>query len=827
MSVTTTRLQARNPNPQTQPNDGGPTAGETRPNTDTDPQTEAERLDKEELKERVIQWFKQSRDHYQPWRQEAAEDFDFVAGHQWSDEDAQTLRDQGRPAVTFNRIQPFVDAISGLEINNRQETQFLPRTVGKSGVNELLTATAEWVRDECDAEMEESEAFRDALICGSGCTQTRMDYDEDPDGKIVIERVDPLEIYADPSSRKPNYGDARFVIRVKDIPIDAAEEMFPDFPTVDLHAKWAEDELAQTRQPHNARIAPYYRIDQADRIDRSRQQCRLVEVEWWDYVTAYRVFDPSSGRFVRLEADKATTYATRARLMGIRPQMTKDRQPRYYKAILGNVVLKVMRGADEGGFTYKFITAKRDYTRGFWYGLVRGMRDPQMWANKFFTQALHIVNVNAKGGLLAETDAFVDIEEARNSWADSDSIVELNPGGLARVKEKEPPPFPMQINQLMATSLDAIPATAGVNLEMISMQQQEQPASLEMQRKQQGMTVLAYIFNSKRRYQKEQGRLLLWMIQTFVADGRLVRIGGPENAQYVPLIHDPGLSEYDVVVDDAPSSPNQKERVWALIVQMFPMLRTMNLPPQAMLEFMKYAPFPAAMVQKISQMVAQMGDPNQNPQMQAITALSQAKAAHAGAQAQLATAKAQATGADAQHKQAQAAHAMAESQMAPVMTQAEIDEKRARIELMAAQAVNQLAQGANQFQNAGIGPAQAAQEARMMEAEFQHQQSMDQASHALEVMKAMQPQPAPAPAGGAGGPSGPGGSQGAPMQPPPPPPPGPPGGADIAAQHAMGPFQTPPAPGPMPAQPPGQTPFGLSPPQGGPPRPMPPGPPPA
>lgn len=827
MSVTTTRLQARNPNPDTQPGDGVPQAGNTRPQTDKDPQAEADRLDKEELLRRVRDWFKASRDHYQPWRQEAAEDFDFVAGHQWSDEDAQTLRDQGRPAVTFNRIQPFVDAISGLEINNRQETQFLPRTVGKSGVNELLTATAEWVRDECDAEMEESEAFRDALITGVGVTQTRMDYDEDADGKIVIERVDPLEIYADPSSRKPNFGDARYVIRVKDIPVEAAEEMFPDFPTADLHARWAEDELQQTRQPHNARIAPYYRIDQADRIDRSRQQCRLVEVEWWDYVTAWRVFDPSSGRFVRLEGDEARTFTTRARLMGMRPQMVKDRQPRYYKAIVGNVVLKVLRGPDEGGFTYKFITAKRDYTRGFWYGLVRGMRDPQMWANKFFTQALHIVNVNAKGGLLAETDAFVDIEEARNAWADSDSIVELNPGGLGRVQQKEPPAFPMQINQLMATSLDAIPATAGVNLEMISMQQQEQPASLEMQRKQQGMTVLAYIFNSKRRYQKEQGRLLLWMIQTFIADGRLIRIGGPENAQYVPLIHDPGLAEYDVVVDDAPTSPNQKERVWALIVQMFPLLRTMQLPPQAMLEFMKYAPFPAAMVQKLSQMAAQMGDPNQNPQMQAITQLNQAKAAHAGAQAQLAAAKAQATGADAQHKQAQAAHAMAESQMAPLVTQSEMDERRAHTELLAAQAVNQLAQGANQFQNAGIAPAQAAQEARMMEAEFQHQQSMDQAGHALEVMKAMQPPPPPAPTGGPGGPPRPGGPPGAPQgMPPPQPPPGPPGGADIAAMHAMGPMQTPPAPGPMPAQPPGQTPFGLSPPQAGPARP-PPGPPPA
>ena len=558
------RRAPRNPNPQSAENDGAPEAGQTLPQADENASGDVQRnLDKEELlEERFIPWFKASRDHFTPWRQEAQDAFDYVAGHQWDPDDKQILADQGRPAVTFNRMAPFVDAVSGLEIGNRQTTQFLPRTIGKSGINELLTSAAQWARDECDAEEEESDMFRDCLICGVGSTQTRMDYDQDPDGMIVIERVDPLEFYFDPADRTPNFSNSKFIMRVKDIPMPAAEEMFPDYSPVDLHARWAEDQPNEARLPHNARLAPYYRIDQAGEIDRQRQQCRLVEVEWWEYRTAWRAIDPQSGRFTRLSDEQAAKYRMRARLLGIKPLMVKDRQKKFYKAIVGNVVLEVMRGPDDGGFTYKFMTGKRDRNQGTWYGITRAMRDPQMWANKFFTQALHIVNVNAKGGLLAETDAFVDIEAARDNWADSDSIVELNPGGLAKIKEKNPPAFPMQINQMMETALGAIPATAGVNLEMIAQQQKDQPGVLEMQRKQQGMTVLAYMFNAKRRYQKEQGRLMLWMILTFIADGRLIRIGGPEDAQYVPLVHEPGLAEYDVIVDDAPTSPNQKERVW-------------------------------------------------------------------------------------------------------------------------------------------------------------------------------------------------------------------------------------------------------------------------
>jgi hypothetical protein len=45
-------------------------------------------------------------------------------------------------------------------------------------------------------------------------------------------------------------------------------------------------------------------------------------------------------------------------------------------------------------------------------GLIKVMRDPQMWANKWLSQTLHILNTTAKGGIVAEEDAFADMTEA-------------------------------------------------------------------------------------------------------------------------------------------------------------------------------------------------------------------------------------------------------------------------------------------------------------------------------------------------------------------------------------------------------------------------------
>ena len=64
-------------------------------------------------------------------------------------------------------------------------------------------------------------------------------------------------------------------------------------------------------------------------------------------------------------------------------------------------------------------------------GLIKTMRDPQMWANKWLSQTLHILNTTAKGGIVAEEDAFADMTEAEEKWAQPDTIVWSAPGSLS------------------------------------------------------------------------------------------------------------------------------------------------------------------------------------------------------------------------------------------------------------------------------------------------------------------------------------------------------------------------------------------------------------
>lgn len=597
--------------------------------------------DAEALLKRLKRWFRQDFDRQAEWRRAAREDYAFTSGDQLDEKDKAKLREMNRPIIIMNRIEPVVDSVAGSEVANRQEVQFLPRTLGEVQVNEVLTAAAKWFRDQCDAEDEESDAFRDTIICGMGWTETRLDYEDAPDGAPKIERVDPLEMVWDSSARKRNLADMRRLFHVRrDIAIDEARALCPGehFEDADYDASWVDLDEGEAKKPHENDGRFYNKDDVDDTGDALERTVTMVRAQWWERVPVYLVLDPTNpDNILTLTKDEFRALDEKIRFAGGTISFTRATRKVYKQAFLGRVLLEIGDAPCREHFSFKAITGKRDRNSNTWYGLVRAMKDPQRWANKWMAQTMHIMNTTAKGGIAAERGAFFDDEaEGEQSWAKQDTVTYLRPGALSGASpkfiQKPTSQFPQSSYELMQFAISSIRDVSGVNIELLGMQSAAgQAASLDMQRKQAAMTILQPLFDSLRRYRKEQGRLLLYLIENYLSDGRLIRVVGPDQAQYVPLIRQDGVNTYDVIVDEAPTSPNQKEATWSMLTQLLPVIGKM-LPPATWLALMKYSPLPTSAQKDISdslaqQQQAQQGQPDpEQARAQAELGLQNAKA---------------------------------------------------------------------------------------------------------------------------------------------------------------------------------------------------------
>lgn len=604
-----------------------------------------------DLLSRIGDWDKLLDAHWSGWRQEALTCFDFVAGRQWTRDEIDEMQELSRIPIVFNRIAPTIDAVSGAEISNRQQVQYFPRQVGDTAIDDILTQGAEWIMDECEGNEEDSDAFRDALICGKGETETRPDYDKD--SRITKERVDPLEINWDPSSRKACFADARYLRRKRPMSKASFREMWPGF------AMEGDHDLS-SRRP--VIVDPRIRYDGTNEDSTiSSDEVIVREYQWYDNEPRHLVGGvhsamikaqypgvPMEGKYVKLTPDQHDELRSRYP----DAQTAKIKEKVFYRCFVAGSQVMESTKIEAEDFTYKAITGKRDRNKNWWYGLVRPMMDPQKWANKLYSQLMHIFKTNATGGVMMEEGAALDQKAFEKTWADPSAITIVSKGALSspngkQIEVKPTAEYPAGMDKLMEYAVGAIRDTTGVNQEMLGAAdaQAQKAGILEAQRTRQAFGILAAFFDGKRRYHKMQGRLLLKMMSLYMPADKLVRVTGTDNnPKYVPLALSRDAAEYDVIVDEAPGGPNQKMQTFQIMLQLMPLLQNAGLGAKVWAELARYSPLPAKVSEMIAsdligkeQAAATQGPP---PEVQAKTADLSASAQHHQAQAELLTAKA-------------------------------------------------------------------------------------------------------------------------------------------------------------------------------------------
>lgn len=608
------------------------------------------KMDDDDLLKQIHDWHQDAKDRSKDWRTESKKNYDCYAGRQWTDDEVSAMEEELRNPVTFNRIGPLVDAVVGYQINNRQEVRYLPRQVGDTQVSEILSGAGAWVEDEANTDDEEEEVFTDLLITGMGWSECRMSYDDDLDGQLIPgERFSPLEAYWDGNSKRRNLADSKWRGRGRWMRRNDAEYRWPQL------SKWQftndefvwQDEESQD-EPHNASRAHFYEKDARQWYNKHKDEVFVFQVQWWEFVPVWRVGDPS-GRILELSENKYEKLKSAIKERGINAvrQMKKEYKQAF---VCGPAVLERGPCPWAEGFTLMCVTGKRDAQKNSWFGIVRNLVQPQMWSNKFLSDLQDMIVSNRQGGAYVERSALVNPRQAEEQWNTANPLIVVEDGALSRgaIQDRQPPALPPAVDRMIEWSLQAIPSVSGINQEFMGYAQRDQPNVLETQRKRSAMNVLATMFSSLRKYRKDRARAMLAMMREYLSDGRLVRVvGGDGTERFLPLAMDPATEDYDIVIDESSSSPNQKEETFSVMMAIAPFLQQSGIMPP--METLDYLPLPASLIATWKE---QLNPKEPNPQAQR--------------QAQIvefaATSEAQKDQADAQYKAAQAKKAAAEAE---------------------------------------------------------------------------------------------------------------------------------------------------------------------
>lgn len=508
----------------------------------------------------VEEAYNESYSGWRAWQAQAEEDEKFYLGNQWNADDLAMLEDSNRPVISINNIKKPIDLIVGHHRQNKINLKYLPIEGTDALSADLLTETAMWATNRANASEYWAYAFGDAVRTGKGWMTARMDYTEDPVfGNIEVMFEDKYRMLPDPYFRDPLLKDCDYIVRYGWPQKEKAAQMYPKHKKAIRKIKPGRSSLFNWQQPQNGIL------DRGERVN-------IIEMwhkQWVKITLLMDPDDPTEGfewtagkKKLKQFKEQRPELAEQLAIVTVRMPRVKLTTQLEGKILLSDDDPPVGYSRTKFPFVPIFCYFVPTFNEWSWklQGVIRALKDPQREYNKFRSLMMDAAMTVPNSGWLFETDSFVDPDQADKTGAGQK--IELNPGGMDRVKKIEP----SQPNQVMALIHEYCRndiRDIGPNADLLGMPGQEGGSSADASgttlsiRQKQGLVALQNPFDGLKLAYKQYGALIRELISMWPME-KLQRILG-ENRQIPPnLQRDISGKEYDYAVDDQSQSPTYR-----------------------------------------------------------------------------------------------------------------------------------------------------------------------------------------------------------------------------------------------------------------------------
>ena len=479
-------------------------------------------------------------------RIDMALDEDFYDSIQWSDEDANTLKERGQIPLVFNVIATTIDWVLGSEKRSRTDFKVLPRRKEDAEPARRKSQLLKYTSDVNKSRYQVSAAFEDATKVGVGWLEDgwQGDAEEEP---IYSGYESWRNMLWDSAAKELDLSDARYVCRSRWVDLDIARAMFPkrlalleksvretfpgwgfidsygdeamDLPEEESQDGWDSDPMT------NIVVAP-------------RKRLRVIEMWFRMPVMAKRLqggvfsgelYDPySPGHADSLQSGDADLVE--------KPVM------RMHVALMTPSGLLFLARSPYRHNRYPFtpIWCKRRGRDRMPYGLVRNIRDLQVDINKRASKALHILSTNK---VIMDEGAVDDPNALMEEVARPDALIIKKQGKELNISNERE--LSAAHLQLMGRDIEMVQQVGGVTDENMGRTTNAVSGVAVQARQQQGALATSHLFDHLRFARQIQGEKRMSLIEQFMSREKQFRITDSRGRPDFIKIND-GLPENDI-----------------------------------------------------------------------------------------------------------------------------------------------------------------------------------------------------------------------------------------------------------------------------------------
>lgn len=537
------------------------------------------------LVERAKECFRFGMECTSRWRKDALLDLQFRAGEQWESNVRAQRDQQGRPALTINRMPQFVRRVTNEQRQAKASITVSPRdTAGSKRTAEVLQGVIRDVEYTSNADSAYAAGGESAATTGLGYWDVAAEYEDERsfEQHLVVRRMrNPMGCLMDPSAKELAGDDATWCLISSDMTKAEFKAAFPGKEdaaslqrwsggTGDTPEEWVFKDGVRLHEFRYVTEEPDTLYDISGLEDVHKLAMKMTGV------------DVSSGGV--LASEIGPQHA--ATLDGLKtPTRPTTRRKVCWAKIVGDKVVKKGELAGKYLQLVRVVGTELEIDgRVIYEGVIRHARDPQRALNYYVSAQTEAIALAPKAPWLVAEGQIPDAykEQWQTSNTKTPAYLTYKPTSLAG--QTVPPPQRIQAeaniqaistsveqtNHQMSDVTDIYPTQYGAPAP-------EQSGKAILARESQGATGNFHFTDNYAMAIRYTGRILVDLIPKIYSGPRILRIIGEDgNQQMVPVNGHPEQQEvialdagrYDVAVSMGPSYQSRRAEAAAQTMEL-------------------------------------------------------------------------------------------------------------------------------------------------------------------------------------------------------------------------------------------------------------------